>query len=80
MNGSTTPPAADTGARVLFAAGNAAIWRLWTVGVTVFLVRWMETVAVGVFVHQCTGAAFLVAAMTMLAGSTRHAVSCATIV
>ncbi len=66
MNRPTTPPEADTTARALFAPGNAGFWRLWTVGVTVFLVRWMETVAVGVFVHQRTGSALLVAAISML--------------
>jgi MFS family permease len=32
----------------------------------VFVVRWVETVAVGVFVYQDTGSAFTVAMMTML--------------
>lgn len=41
-------------------------WRLWFVGLVVFTVRWVETVAVGVFVYQHTDSAFLVAMMTML--------------
>jgi MFS family permease len=45
---------------------NADFWRLWFVGLVVFSVRWVETVAVGVFVYQHTGSAFTVAMMTML--------------
>ncbi len=45
---------------------NADFWRLWFVGLVVFSVRWVETVAVGVFVYQHTGSAFIVAMMTML--------------
>ena len=41
-------------------------WRLWSVGLVVFTVRWLETVAVGVFVYQNSRSAFLVAMMTML--------------
>ena len=49
------------------ARANAAdFWRLWYVGLVVFTVRWLETVAVGVVVYQLTGSAFLVAMMTML--------------
>ena len=40
--------------------------RLWFVGLVVFVVRWLEMLAVGVFVYQKTGSAFLVAMMTML--------------
>jgi MFS family permease len=40
--------------------------RLWFVGLVVFGVRWLEMLAVGVFVYHRTGSAFLVAAMTML--------------
>lgn len=36
------------------------------VGLVVFTVRWVETVAVGVFVYQRTNSAFLIAMMTML--------------
>jgi hypothetical protein len=41
-------------------------WRLWFVGLVVFVVRWVETVAVGVFIYQQTGSPFIVAMMTML--------------
>jgi MFS family permease len=45
---------------------SADFWRLWFVGLVVFVVRWVETVAVGVFVYQHTHSAFVVAMMTML--------------
>jgi hypothetical protein len=45
---------------------SADFWRLWFVGLVVFTVRWVETVAVGVFVYRCTDSAFLVAMLTML--------------
>jgi MFS family permease len=45
---------------------SADFWRLWFVGLVVFTVRWVETVAVGVFVYQHTGSPFIVAMMTML--------------
>ena len=45
---------------------SADFWRLWFVGLVVFIVRWVETVAVGVFVYQHTGSPFIVAMMTML--------------
>jgi MFS family permease len=57
------PPARLDG---LLQAGNADFWRLWVVGLVVFVVRWLETVAVGVVVYDRTGSAFLVAMMTML--------------
>jgi len=57
------PPARLDG---LLQAGNADFWRLWIVGLVVFVVRWLETVAVGVVVYDRTGSAFLVAMMTML--------------
>src|SRR5216684_2200500 len=40
--------------------------RLWLIGLTVFAVRWLEMIVVGVFVYQHTGSAFQVALMTML--------------
>lgn len=46
--------------------GEADFWRLWSVGLIVFTVRWLETIAVGVVVYQRTGSPFLVAMMTML--------------
>ena len=36
----------------LLLAGCPDFWRLWSVGLVVFTVRWLETVAVGVFVYQ----------------------------
>ena len=41
-------------------------WRLWLVGLVVFAVRWLEMLAVAVFVYQRTGSPFIVAALTML--------------
>ena len=40
--------------------------RLWTVGLVIFGVRWIETIAVGVFVYQERGSALLVATMMLL--------------
>jgi MFS family permease len=40
--------------------------RLWTIGLVVFAVRWLEMLVVGVFVYQRTGSAFQVALMTLL--------------
>ena len=53
-------------ARQLTLAECPDFWRLWSVGLVVFTVRWLETVAIGVFVYQRTGSALLVALMTML--------------
>lgn len=39
---------------------------LWTVGLSVFVVRWLETLAVGIFAYATTGSAFVVAMLTML--------------
>jgi MFS family permease len=50
----------------LLLIGCPDFWRLWSVGLVVFTVRWLETVAVGVFVYQHSRSAFLVAVMTML--------------
>jgi MFS family permease len=47
-------------------ASPADFWRLWYVGLIVFTVRWLETIAVGVIVYQLTNSPFLVAMMTML--------------
>jgi MFS family permease len=52
--------------RRMIRASAPDFWRLWVVGLVVFTVRWLETVAVGVVVYQRTGSAFLVAMMTML--------------
>ena len=45
---------------------GADFWRLWYAGLTVFMVRWMETLAMAVFVYQRTGSPFLVAMTQML--------------
>ncbi|HJS84568.1 MAG TPA: MFS transporter [Acetobacteraceae bacterium] len=49
-----------------WAFAGADFWRLWYAGLTVFMVRWMETLAMAVFVYQRTGSAFLVAMTQML--------------
>ncbi len=41
-------------------------WRLWSIGLVGFAVRWLEMLVVGVFVYQHTGSPFLVALMTLL--------------
>jgi MFS family permease len=46
--------------------GEPDFWRLWLVGLVLFVVRWIETIAVAVFVYQRTGSAFVVAGITML--------------
>lgn len=40
--------------------------RLWTAGFCIFVVRWIEILAVGVFAYNATGSAFIVAMLTML--------------
>ena len=52
--------------RRMIRASAPDFWRLWYVGLIVFTVRWLETVAVGVVVYQRTNSAFLVSMMTML--------------
>jgi MFS family permease len=59
-------PARDQPMQRLMLAECPNFWRLWSVGLVVFTVRWLETVAVGVFVYQHSRSAFLVAMMTML--------------
>jgi len=58
--------AARLGRRPAWLIDSADFWRLWFVGLVVFGVRWVETVAVGVFVYQQTASPFTVAMMTML--------------
>jgi MFS family permease len=58
--------AARPAGRPVWLIDSADFWRLWFVGLVVFVVRWVETVAVGVFVYQETGSPFAVAMMTML--------------
>ena len=62
----TLPSARERPMQRLLLAGCPDFWRLWSVGLVVFTVRWLETVAVGVFVYQHNRSAFLVAVMTML--------------
>lgn len=57
---------ADASIRDLFAAQYANFWRLWFVGLAFSIVRWLETVAVGIVVYERTGSALTVAMMTML--------------
>jgi MFS family permease len=67
--GPIAPASAVTVSRVRerpLLAGCPDFWRLWSVGLVVFTVRWLETVVVGVFVYQHSRSAFLVAMMTML--------------
>ncbi len=70
MNNTSLPaavaPSRDSPFRRLLLSGRDDFWRLWFVGLVVFVVRWLETVAVGIVVYQRTGSAFLVAMMTML--------------
>jgi len=56
----------DSPFRRMIRASAPDFWRLWCVGLVVFTVRWLETVAVGVVVYHRTESAFLVAMMTML--------------
>ena len=53
-------------ARMSLLLANADFWRLWYAGLIVFVVRWLETLAVAVFVYRATGSPFLVAMMTMM--------------
>jgi MFS family permease len=41
-------------------------WRLWVIGGVQFGVRWIEMLAVGIFVYQQTGSALLVTLLTLL--------------
>src|ERR1700676_2312500 len=56
----------DSPVRRMIRESVPDFWRLWFIGLVVFTVRWLETVAIGVVVYQRTGSAFLVAMMTML--------------
>src|SRR5215469_150535 len=59
------PPAAGAGGKSWLLA-LPDFRRLWTIGLVVFAVRWLEMLVVGVFVYQRTGSAFQVALMTLL--------------
>jgi MFS family permease len=64
---SIQPRAAPAGAAARpFAGFGSDFWRLLYVGLSVFTVRWGETLASAVFVFQRTHSPFLVAMMTML--------------
>ena len=58
-----TPPSAFP-QKGIFASGD--FLRLWLLGLILFVVRWLEMLAMGVFVYQKTGSPFLVAMITML--------------
>ncbi len=60
----TISVAVPAGAPRLFALPDFR--RLWTVGLVIFLVRWLETLAVALFAWQATGSAFLVSMLGML--------------
>lgn len=53
-------------ARMSLLIANGDFWRLWYAGLIVFVVRWLETLAIAVFVYRATGSPFLVAMMVML--------------
>jgi MFS family permease len=46
--------------------GLPAFRALWTVGLVLFVVRWLEMIAFGVYTYAATGSAFVVAMVTML--------------
>lgn len=52
--------------RRMIGTSTPDFWRLWYVGLIVSIVRWLETVAVGIVVYERTNSAFLVSMMTML--------------
>ncbi len=54
----------NTGRRWTF--GTADFWRLWYAGMITFVVRWVETLAVAIFVFQHTRSPLAVALVTML--------------
>jgi MFS family permease len=45
---------------------SADFWKLWSVGLILFTVRWIEMLAMAVFVYQKTDSALIVALLTML--------------
>jgi MFS family permease len=46
--------------------GSPDFWRLWFIGFVLYVVRWIEMIAMAVFVYQQTGSALLVAMLTVL--------------
>src|SRR5262245_40866721 len=61
-----TPPSVVRRATRWTMLGTPDFRRLWAVGFVISAVRWLEMLAVGVFVYQHTGSAFDVALMTLL--------------
>ena len=51
----------DSPFRRMIHASAPDFWRLWFVGLIISVVRWLETIAVGVVVYQRTESAFAVA-------------------
>ena len=60
------PAAASLAGSRLGLLASPDFRRLWLVGLVISAVRWLEMLAVGVFVYQETGSAFAVALMTLL--------------
>src|SRR5216683_1562922 len=52
--------------RLMFIRFPADFWCLWSVGLISSVVRWLETVVVGVVVYRETDSPFLVSVVTML--------------
>jgi MFS family permease len=48
----------------MLASGD--FWKLWSVGLILFTVRWIEMLAIAVFVYERTGSPLIVAILTML--------------
>lgn len=63
-----TPASSSGGARHgrLSVFALADYRRLWLIGTTSSIVRWVDTLAMAVFAYQATGSAFVVAMLTML--------------
>lgn len=56
----------DLSFRQVLRTSPRDFWRLWYVGLVVSIVRWLETVVMGIVVYQQTGSALIVAMVTML--------------
>jgi len=50
----------------LLPIASPDFWRLWFVGLIMFIVRWLEMLAMAVFVYEETRSPFIVATLTML--------------
>jgi MFS family permease len=55
----------SAGSRGLFSS-QSDFFRLWLVGCSAFVVRWLEMLAVGLYAYQITSSAFIVAMLSML--------------